>query len=30
MAGWIWAMPLVAQGVNQGLAQLGLWIGWIQ
>jgi flagellar biosynthesis protein FliR len=30
MAGWIWAAPIVAQGVNKGLAQLGIWINWLQ
>ncbi|OYW39443.1 MAG: flagellar biosynthesis protein FliR [Hydrogenophilales bacterium 12-61-10] len=29
MAAWIWAVPMVAQGVHQGLAQLGIWIGWL-
>jgi len=29
MAAWIWAVPLVAQGVNRGLAQLGNWISWL-
>lgn len=29
MAAWIWAVPMVAQGVNQGLAQLGIWTGWL-
>ena len=29
MAAWIWAVPMVAQGVNQGLAQLGIWISWL-
>jgi len=30
MAAWIWAVPLIAQGVNRGLAQLGIWINWLQ
>lgn len=30
MAGWIWAVPLIAQGVSRGLAQLGIWINWLQ
>lgn len=30
MAAWIWAVPVVAQGVNRGLAQLGIWINWLQ
>jgi flagellar biosynthetic protein FliR len=29
MAAWIWAVPLVAQGVNRGLGQLGNWISWL-
>jgi flagellar biosynthetic protein FliR len=30
MACWIWAAPIVAQGVNKGLTQLGNWINWLQ
>lgn len=30
MAGWIWAVPAVARGVSRGLAQLGIWINWLQ
>jgi len=29
MAAWIWAVSLVAQGVNRGLVQLGNWISWL-
>ncbi|OGU22579.1 MAG: flagellar biosynthesis protein FliR [Hydrogenophilales bacterium RIFOXYD1_FULL_62_11] len=29
MAAWIWAVPLIAQGVNRGLGQLGNWISWL-
>ncbi|MDP2030016.1 MAG: flagellar biosynthetic protein FliR [Thiobacillus sp.] len=26
MAAWIWAVPLIAQGMNRGIAQLGSWL----
>lgn len=27
MAAWMWAVPLVAQGVGRGMEQLAIWIG---
>lgn len=27
MAAWIWAVPLIAQGMNRGIAPLGSWLG---
>jgi len=29
MAAWVWAVPLVAQGVGLGLEQLAGWLGWL-
>jgi len=29
MAVWVWAVPLVAQGVGLGLEQLVGWLGWL-
>ncbi|MDO9219712.1 MAG: flagellar biosynthetic protein FliR [Thiobacillus sp.] len=29
MAAWIWAVPLIAQGMNRGIAQLSGWLVWL-
>lgn len=29
MAAWIWAVPLIAQGMNRGIAQLSRWLVWL-
>ena len=29
MAAWVWAVPLVAQGVGLGIGQLSGWLGWL-
>jgi flagellar biosynthetic protein FliR len=29
MAAWIWAVPLIAQGMNRGIVQLTGWLGWL-
>lgn len=29
MAAWIWAVPLIAQGMNRGIGQLTGWLGWL-
>jgi flagellar biosynthetic protein FliR len=29
MAAWVWAVPLVAQGVGLGIGQLTGWLGWL-
>jgi flagellar biosynthetic protein FliR len=29
MAAWIWAVPLIAQGMHRGIAQLGSWLVWL-
>ncbi|MGA9165621.1 MAG: flagellar biosynthetic protein FliR, partial [Thiobacillus sp.] len=29
MAAWVWAVPLVAQGIGWGIEQLAVWIGWL-
>jgi flagellar biosynthetic protein FliR len=30
MAAWVWAVPLIAQGMHRGIAQLGSWLGWLR
>jgi len=29
MAAWIWAVPLIAQGMNRGIGQLTGWLSWL-
>jgi flagellar biosynthetic protein FliR len=29
MAAWIWAVPLIAQGMHRGIAQLSSWLVWL-
>jgi flagellar biosynthetic protein FliR len=29
LAAWIWAVPLIAQGMNRGIGQLSGWLGWL-
>lgn len=27
LAAWVWAVPLIAQGIAQGIEQMGVWLG---
>jgi hypothetical protein len=29
MVAWIWAVPLIAQGMHRGMTQLSSWLGWL-